>query len=91
MGVRGSLQDEMTGVLYRLGKLCARRRFVVLGVWLVVAIGLVAVSHQMGDKTNNDLSLPGTGSQLAKDALAGPFTTSRTAQARLSSMPRAAS
>jgi RND superfamily putative drug exporter len=63
----------MTGVLYRLGKLCARRRVVVLGIWLVVAIGLVAVSHQMGDNTNNDLSLPGTGSQLATDALAGPF------------------
>ena len=63
----------MTGVLYRLGKLCVRRRFVVLGVWLVVAIALVAVSHQMSDKTNNNLTLPGTGSQSAKDALAGPF------------------
>ena len=63
----------MTGVLYRLGKLCVRRRVVVLGIWLVIAIGLVAVSHQMGDNTNNNLSLPGTGSQLATDALAGPF------------------
>ena len=63
----------MTGVLYRLGKACARRRFVVLGIWLVIAIGLVAVSHQMGDNTNNNLSLPGTGSQQATDALAEPF------------------
>jgi RND superfamily putative drug exporter len=45
----------------------------VIGIWLLIAIGLVAVSHQMGDNTNNDLSLPGTGSQLATDTLAGPF------------------
>ena len=63
----------MTGVLYRLAHFCVRRRFVVLGIWVVVAIVLVGVSHQMGDTTNNNLSLPGTGSQLATDALAGPF------------------
>src|ERR1700729_2884630 len=63
----------MTGVLYRIAGFCTRRRFVVLGVWLVAAIALVAVSHQMSDKTNNNLTLPGTGSQSAKDALAGPF------------------
>jgi RND superfamily putative drug exporter len=63
----------MTKVLYSLGRFSVRRRFVVLGVWLVIAIVLVAVSHQMGDTTNNNLSLPGTGSQLATDALAGPF------------------
>ncbi|MFL5859915.1 MAG: MMPL family transporter [Solirubrobacteraceae bacterium] len=40
----------------------------------MIAIGLVAVSHQMGDNTNNNLSLPGTGSQLATNALAGPFS-----------------
>ena len=38
-----------------------------------IAIVLVAVSHQMGETTNNNLSLPGTGSQLATDTLAGPF------------------
>jgi putative drug exporter of the RND superfamily len=63
----------MTKVLYALGRFSVRRRFVVLGVWLVIAIALVAVSHQMGDTTNNNLSLPGTGSQLATNALAGPF------------------
>jgi putative drug exporter of the RND superfamily len=63
----------MTKVLYSLGRFSVRRRFVVLGIWLVIAIVLVAVSHQMGDTTNNNLSLPGTGSQLATNALAGPF------------------
>src|ERR1700722_6262105 len=65
----------MPGVLYRLAKVCIRRRFVVLGVWVVVAIVLVGVSHQAGETTNNNLSLPGTGSQLATDTLAGPFPT----------------
>src|ERR1700727_3466575 len=65
----------MTGVLYRLGKVWIRRPFLLLGIWVVVAIVLVAVSHQMGEPPNNNLSLPGTGSQNATDALAKPFPT----------------
>src|SRR3984885_5833716 len=65
----------MTGVLYRVAQFCVRRRFVVLGVWLVVAIALVGVSHQMGDNTNDNLSLPGTNSQHATDALSKSFPT----------------
>jgi RND superfamily putative drug exporter len=63
----------MTEVLYSLGRFCVRRRFVVLGVWVVVALVLVVVSHRMGDRTNDNLSLPGTGSQQAKDVLAKSF------------------
>src|SRR6202042_3713533 len=65
----------MTGVLYRVAQFCVRRRFVVLAVWLVVAIRLVGVSHQMGDNTNDNLSLPGTNSQRATDILKGSFPT----------------
>ncbi|MGH2886453.1 MAG: MMPL family transporter, partial [Solirubrobacteraceae bacterium] len=63
----------MTKVLYSLGRFSVRRRFVVLGVWLVVAVALVVVSHRTGDTTNNDLSLPGTGSQRAMNVMAKPF------------------
>ncbi len=63
----------MTGLLYAIGRFCVRRKAVVLGVWVVVAAGLVVVSHQTGDNTNNNLSLPGTGSQLATDALSKSF------------------
>ena len=63
----------MTGILYSVGRFCVRRRFVVLGVWLVVAVVLVAVSHRMGDNTNDNLTLPGTGSDHAKSVLAKPF------------------
>ncbi len=63
----------MTGVLYGLARFCVRRRFVVFGVWLVLAIALVAVSHQLGENTNDNLSLPGTDSQRASDTLAKSF------------------
>jgi RND superfamily putative drug exporter len=63
----------MTGMLYGLAQFCVRRRFVVLAVWLVATIALVAVSHSLGDNTNDNLSLPGTDSQAATDALAMSF------------------
>ena len=63
----------MTKVLYSLGRFSVRRRFVVLGVWLMVAVALVVISHQTGDTTNNNLSLPGTGSQQAMNVMAKPF------------------
>jgi putative drug exporter of the RND superfamily len=63
----------MTGVLYGLAQFCVRRRFAVLAVWLIVTIALVAVSHRLGDNTNDNLSLPGTDSQAATDSLAKSF------------------
>src|ERR1700733_5249340 len=63
----------MTGVLYGIARFCVRRKFVVLVVWLVVAVALVVISKQMGDNTNDDLSLPGTNSQRATDILKASF------------------
>ena len=63
----------MTGVLYAIGKACAKHRFVVLGVWLVVAVLLVGISKQMGDNTNDNLSLPGTNSDQATQILDKSF------------------
>jgi putative drug exporter of the RND superfamily len=63
----------MTGMLYALAQFCVRRKFVVLAVWLVATIALVAVSHSLGDNTNDNLALPGTDSQAATDALAKSF------------------
>ena len=50
-----------------------KRRFVVLTVWFVAAVALVAVSHQLGDNTNDNLKLPGTDSQRATDTLTKSF------------------
>ena len=63
----------MTKVLYGLARFAVRQRFVVLGVWLVATVALVAVSHGLGDNTNDNLSLPGTNSQKATDALQKSF------------------
>ncbi len=63
----------MARVLYGVARFCVRRRFVVLAVWLVVTVALVAVSQRMGDSTNDNLTLPGTDSQRATDALNKSF------------------
>jgi RND superfamily putative drug exporter len=63
----------MTGVLYGLARFCVRRRFAVLGVWLLAAVALIVVSHRLGENTNDNLSLPGTDSQRATDTLAKSF------------------
>src|ERR1700745_463070 len=63
----------MTGALYGLSRFCAGHRFWILTVWLVMAVALVGVSHRLGDNTNDNLTLPGTGSQSATDALSKSF------------------
>jgi RND superfamily putative drug exporter len=65
----------MTGVLYAIARFCARQRFLVVAVWLVAAIALVGISHQLGDNTSDSLTLPGTDSQRATDALNKSFPT----------------
>src|ERR1700748_3432169 len=63
----------MTGALYGLARFCARHRFWVLTVWLVVAVALVGVSHRLGGNTHDKLTLPGTRRQQAIDALSKSF------------------
>ena len=40
----------MTGLLYRLGHACARWRFVVLGLWLVLVVALVVAAGGAGSR-----------------------------------------
>ena len=63
----------MTGLLYKLGHACARGRFVVLGLWLVLVVALVVVAGQAGSRTTNNVTLPGAGSQSATDLLSERF------------------
>ena len=65
----------MTRMLYGLGHACARWRFVVLGLWLVVLVGLVIGAKSAGSDTTNNVTLPGTGSQSATDLLSNRFPT----------------
>ncbi len=65
----------MTRLLYGLGRVCARWHFVVLGLWLVLIVALVIGANKAGSETNNNVTLPGTGSQSATDLLSGRFPT----------------
>jgi RND superfamily putative drug exporter len=59
----------VSGVLRGVGRFSATHAKLVLVAWLVIAIGLVAVANSVGRPENNDVTLPGTGSQSATDLL----------------------
>jgi RND superfamily putative drug exporter len=59
----------LSRALYGLGHLCARHRFAVLGVWLVIVAATVGISTTVGKPTSNNLTLPGTGSTEAQELL----------------------
>jgi uncharacterized membrane protein YdfJ with MMPL/SSD domain len=56
----------MTGALYRLARFCGQHRYLVLSAWLIVTVVLVGLSHQLGNNTSDNLTLPGTGSHPAR-------------------------
>jgi len=59
----------VTGPLYAIGRFCSRRHWQTIAVWLILAVALV-VAGQAGDsKTNDNLTLPGTGSTEATELL----------------------
>ena len=59
----------MTKPLYFIGRFCCRHHWPVIVAWLLVAIALVGAGQASGDKTNDNLTLPGTGSTNATDLL----------------------
>ncbi len=63
----------MARLLWSLGSWCARHGLVVIAIWALLGIGVAAAVSTFGAQTNNDLSLPGTDSQAAKDLLADRF------------------
>jgi RND superfamily putative drug exporter len=50
----------------------AHRRFVAIG-WIVLAVGILAISSSVGTRKANNFSLPNTGSQRALDLLKSRF------------------
>jgi len=59
----------MTGPLYRLGGFCSRHHWPVIGAWLVAVIAIAVIANAAGEKTSDNLSLPGTGSTNAQNLL----------------------
>ena len=59
----------MTGPLYAIGRFCSRHHYPTIAVWLVLAVGLVVAGQAAEGKTNDNLTLPGTGSTEATELL----------------------
>ena len=63
----------MANLLHRLGRLAFRRRGVVASVWVVLLAALVTAVLSAGTAPTTGVSIPGTESQKALDALAREF------------------
>jgi uncharacterized membrane protein YdfJ with MMPL/SSD domain len=73
----------MSTLLYRIGDLCARRRWTVLLVWAAV-VGVVGAGWlTLGARTSNDIRLPGTETQAATDFLAEEFPPQQNGQSNV--------
>lgn len=59
--------------LYRLGSFAYRRKFVVLGVWLLAFVAILAAVAITKPETSNSFTLPGTDSQRATELMSENF------------------
>ena len=59
----------MTGPLYAIGRFCARHHWPTIGVWIIAAVALILIGQAGESKTNDNLTLPGTGSTRATELL----------------------
>jgi RND superfamily putative drug exporter len=59
----------VTRPLYAIGRFCSRHHYPVIAAWIVLAAALVVLGQASGDKTSENLTLPGTGSTRATELL----------------------
>jgi RND superfamily putative drug exporter len=59
----------MTGPLYHLGRFCSRHHWPVIALWVAATVAFALVGHTVGERTSDNLSLPGTDSTRATDLL----------------------
>jgi putative drug exporter of the RND superfamily len=60
----------MSQSLYRLGRLAARRPWLVVGSWLVLALVVVGASSTFGQRLKDSMQVPGLDSQQASELMA---------------------
>ena len=65
----------MSTSLYRLGHLAARRPWVVIGSWLVLAVVVVGASGAFGHRLKDSMQVPGLDSQQASELMAAAGAT----------------
>ena len=73
----------MSAFLYRLGRNSARHPFRVLGIWLLIAVAVVALQGSAGGKFDNSERVPGVESQHAADVLNDRFPSQGGQSARI--------
>jgi RND superfamily putative drug exporter len=59
----------VTAPLYAIGRFCSRHHWLTIGVWIVLAVALILAGQAGESKTNDNLTLPGTGSTTATELL----------------------
>ena len=59
----------MNAFMHKVGAFAARRAPWVVAAWVVIAIALVVIANSTGRPENDNVTLPGTGSQSATDLL----------------------
>lgn len=63
----------MTRALYRLGKIFATHKWIVLAVWIAIIAGSITWANTLNAELRNDNSVPGTNAQTAQDILNADF------------------
>jgi RND superfamily putative drug exporter len=64
----------LSSLLHRVAVFSARRRLLVIGVWLVLLVGLGAASHAAGTKYSSSAEVAGSDSAAANDVMARSFS-----------------
>ena len=78
----------MSRMLNRLGRIAARRPWVTIGVWLVLAVAVIATSTGAGRELRDTNNVPGLDSQRAVDLLAAAGSESAGLTAQVVVTPR---
>ncbi|MGI8676035.1 MAG: MMPL family transporter [Nocardioidaceae bacterium] len=63
----------MHSFLDRLGRLAARKHWVVIGAWVVILLAVVVLRNALGGEYVNDYTVPGSESSTGLDALDADF------------------
>src|SRR5215210_1781006 len=61
-------------LLHRIAVFSARRRALVIGVWLVLLVGLGFAAHAAGTKYTSSVTVSGSDSAAATDVMARSFS-----------------
>jgi len=63
----------MSTSLYRLGRFAVRRRWFVLGAWVLAVVAMSVAGRAVGGELKDQFTVPGVESQQATDLLKSTF------------------